>query len=435
MTPAINTISLYALHASQPSGAETLQTSSVSSLLAISHSIEETVLHHGLNGIFFAGFQRFSAFLPQADRFQRLASRCKKVYVFGVQDCPVPSIPNIEFVALEENAPLTREWFIIFAHPRYEIALLTREVGSSALSVSQSRFGRGRLYQGLVSLEDHLVEPAARLLHQALGLPAPAVFPAPNIPASPINTHIHRFAGYMERAQSQLAALNQNLADRTASLERMESIVRTMVSRRAWDDSMQMLETQTENIQPKRQTLSILFTDIESFTPLFAREDSSVLTEILNRYFNLISVVIYEHHGDVDKFLGDGMMAFFTDPESAIRAAEEIQKRLAQFNRQQIAHLSIQLNTRIGIATGECVITRLGSAARREITIIGDAVNLASRLQSLAPVNGLSVDEVTYRAVRNPAHFIGRDVNVKGKGSQRMYSADFQTLTEESFIP
>jgi adenylate cyclase len=297
--------------------------------------------------------------------------------------------------------------------------------------VRESRFGRGRLYQGLVTLEDHIVQPAVRLLHQALGLPEPPFVPAPLDPVLPVNTYLNQFAGYMDRAQSQLSALYNNLTERTTALERMEEIVRAMISRRAWDDSLNMLESSQEAaFQPKRRRLTVLFTDIQNFTPLFEREDGIELTKTLNRYFNLLATVIYEHNGDIDKFLGDGLMAFFNDPRDAVNAAAAMQRRLAVFNSQQIAHLGLQLNTRIGIASGECMITRLGSASRREITIIGDAVNLSSRLQGLSPINGLLMDEATYRAINSPIRCLGREVQVKGKGYQRVYSAEFEALAD-----
>lgn len=429
MQPDIHALSLYTLSATRQAEMSAARTSSVASLLAVSHSIEETVMRHGMDAIFFAGFQRFSAFLPQANRFRHLASRCKKVYIFGEADSAAPVIPNLEYVALQSGAPLSAEWFIVFAHPRFSIALLTREIGASTASIRESRFGRGRLYQGVVTLEDHIVQPAAILLHQALGLTEPPFLPAPREPIQPVSTYLNQFAGYMDRTQSQLATLYNNLIERSAALERMEEIVRTMVSRKAWDDSLQMLDSPAEETsQPERRRLTILFTDIQNFTPLFERGDPLTITRLLNRYFNLLSTVIYEHNGDIDKFLGDGMMAFFHEPGSALRAASTIQKRLTAFNNQQAAHLELQLNTRIGIATGECLIARLGSASRREVTIIGDAVNLASRLQALAPVNGVSMDEITYRAVNRPVHFIGRDVQIKGKGAQRMYSAECETL-------
>ena len=171
-----------------------------------------------------------------------------------------------------------------------------------------------------------------------------------------------------------------------------------------------------------------MFTDIENFTPLFKAVNVAELTTQLNKYFNIIATVIYQHHGDIDKFLGDGMLAFFDDPREALLAAAEIQTRLAYFNTQNAAHLDLQLNTRLGIATGECVIARIGSNDRRETTLIGDAVNIASRLQTYSPINGIAMDEITYQRTGMPLRFFGRDVNVKGKGLQRIYTLEFEGL-------
>jgi class 3 adenylate cyclase len=429
----IQSLSLYTMSATRLPGTGITQTSSVPSLLAISHSIEETVAHHELDSYFFAGFQRISAFLPQVNRFRTLATRCRKVYVFGIADSPAPSIPNLEYIFLEPDAPLSKEWFIIFEHPRFHIALLTHEIGESASSLRDTRFGRGRLYQGFVTLEETIVQPAAQALQQALQLadPHPNHRSEPEL-LPPVNSYLNYFSTYMERAQSELTALYQNLKDRTDALERLESIIRTMVSRRAWDDSLNMLQNSVTEAEqpPQRRTLSILFTDIQQFTPLFERYDPTFLTEILNRYFDLITTTIYEEHGDIDKFLGDGLLAFFSEPTSAVRAAAVIQRRLQAFNQQQAAHLSLHLDTRIGIATGECMIAKIGSTMRREITILGDAVNFASRLQAIAPANGLSVDEKTYRAIGSPPRCNGRDMQIKGKGLQRVYTTSFENLLQ-----
>jgi class 3 adenylate cyclase len=88
----------------------------------------------------------------------------------------------------------------------------------------------------------------------------------------------------------------------------------------------------------------------------------------------------------------------------------------------------LQLNTRLSIATGECVVALIGSNDRRETTLIGDAVNIASRLQTYSPVNGIALDEVTYQQTGKSLCFSGRDVNIKGKGIQRTYTAEFEGL-------
>ncbi len=422
----VQTVSLYPLTAMQ-SG---VQLSSVATLLAVSHSIEETVEIHHLEGVFFAGFQRMSAFLPQANRFRYLASRCQKVYVFGYPDAPVPEIPNLEYVFLEKDAPLVREWFLVFYHPAFYIALLTRQVSENVSAVTrQSEFGRGRLYQGMVTFDNFIIYPAAQLLSRVVGLPDPAFIATGAQP--PSSTYIQKFSGYMENANVQVFNLYENLSERTASLERMENIVRSMLSHQAWEDATHMLDAPATPEVIQRRPLTVLFTDIENFTPLFNHIDAGLLTDALNRYFNLLATTIYQNHGDVDKFLGDGMLAFFDEPRQAIAAARQIQARLQAFNSQQSAHLSLALNTRIGVATGPCVITRVGSADRREVTILGDAVNVASRLQGNAPVGGIAIDEATYRATGLSTLFHGRDASLKGKGLTRFYIMQPQDIRAE----
>jgi class 3 adenylate cyclase len=273
-----------------------------------------------------------------------------------------------------------------------------------------------------------VIQPAAALLFNTLNI-SDALPRAGNTP-NPTSTYIQEFSKYMERAQSQLDNLYQNLSSRAAELERVEKIVRTMVSRKAWDEAAFVdVNAQQSPVAPKRP-LSILFTDIQNFTPLFNALKIADITALLNQYFNAVATVIYQHHGDIDKFLGDGLMAFFDDPHEALLAAAEIQARLTYFNAQNISKLLPQLDTRIGIATGDCAIAKVGSADRREVSIFGDAVNVASRLQTYSPANGVAVDEVTYKGTGSSLLLTGRDVNVKGKGAQRIYTAEFESLSE-----
>jgi len=420
MNANVQALSLYPVSTEDPAAAET---ASVPTLLAVSHSIEETVMRHALDGVFYAGFQRFSSFLPQANRFRLLASRCKKVYVFGYEDAPAPQIENLEYVRLEENAPLNNEWFIIFQHERFGAALLTRQINAQA----KNEFGRGRLYQGKFTFNGAVASAAARLLAEALNAPA-SPQPAADIPA-PFNAYVQEFSAYMERAQSRIKNLYGNLSSRTAKLEKLEEIVRRMISRQAWDDALQTLESpRQEEAAYYKKTLSVMFTDIQGFTPIFSAAQPAELTALLNRYFNIIATTVYQHRGDIDKFLGDGVMAFFEDAQDAVSAAEEIQARLHYFNAQNAAHRGIQLNTRIGVATGECMIARVGSEDRRETSLFGDTVNIASRLQIQSPINGLAIDDATHERIGGSLRFRGQDATLKGKGIQHIYTLQYEDL-------
>lgn len=108
--------------------------------------------------------------------------------------------------------------------------------------------------------------------------------------------------------------------------------------------------------------LALRSTDIEGFTALSGATSARVLVDALNRYFDSVATAVYQQGGDVDKFLGDGMLAFFQDPVSALRAALHIQRRVDAFNAQQISGRAISFPTRISLVTGLCLVARIGSS-------------------------------------------------------------------------
>ncbi|MBN2149715.1 MAG: hypothetical protein JW726_20175 [Anaerolineales bacterium] len=210
----LSEISLYPL--SRSANGVWLETTSTLTLLAISHSIEDTVIQNNLGGVFYAGFQRFSAFLPQVRRFTRLAG-CGEVLVFGLPDAPVPTIPGITYWPLLPDAPLTREWFLIFEHPAFTAALLTQQLHpSSALSTPN----RPRRYQGGVSLTSSLVAEARRRLVAALQQPPAAAPQTPYTPSSDLSAQYQRnLVRYLEKRNQQVIKLYHSLAERKREVE------------------------------------------------------------------------------------------------------------------------------------------------------------------------------------------------------------------------
>ena len=171
----------------------------------------------------------------------------------------------------------------------------------------------------------------------------------------------------------------------------------------------------------------VLFTDLVGFTPLSARLEAVELFALLNRYFDGLAQAVIAEQGLLDKFIGDSLMAEFGLPRSrgeaqealaAVRAALAMQRSLAQLNRELEAAGQPPLQQGIGIHVGEVVAGNLGSSQRMEYTVIGAAVNIASRLEGLtrqcpghsilisAEVRRLLPEEVAVQAL---GHF-----NVKG---------------------
>jgi class 3 adenylate cyclase len=173
-----------------------------------------------------------------------------------------------------------------------------------------------------------------------------------------------------------------------------------------------------------RATITCLFTDIAGFTSLAEKMDPVQLVELMNRYFDGVTRIIHKHEGTVDKFIGDAVLAFFGAPleqpdhaNRAVAAGIEIH----QFSTDLREHLTkegIDLGeTRIGIHTGEAVVGNIGGELRQNYTALGDAVNLASRLEGANRYLGSSVciSETTMgMASDHPTRPLGNIV-VKGR--------------------
>ncbi len=134
----------------------------------------------------------------------------------------------------------------------------------------------------------------------------------------------------------------------------------------------------------QRRHLTVLFADIKAFTTLSERMDPARVVEVLNDFFTEMVELIFQHEGTLDKYLGDGLFAFFGAPlevpeaaGQAVACAVAMQARLKEM--QTAGRTPIQ-GMRIGINTGEAIVGNIGSSRRMDFTIVGDMVNVAARL-------------------------------------------------------
>jgi class 3 adenylate cyclase len=137
-----------------------------------------------------------------------------------------------------------------------------------------------------------------------------------------------------------------------------------------------------------RKVLTLFFSDVRGFTTYSELRDPEVVINSLNRILSLQSDIINRFGGDVDKFVGDEVMAVFKDPASAIDAALEIQKKMNE-DRQRFDDLHVG----IGVHLGEVMQGDVGSADMRDFTVIGDNVNTAARLESVAGKDEILISE------------------------------------------
>ena len=173
--------------------------------------------------------------------------------------------------------------------------------------------------------------------------------------------------------------------------------------------------------------MSVLFSDLRSFTSLSESMSPPDNFKFMNSYLRRMEPAVKNHGGFVDKFIGDAVMALFPEPEQgrvrsaerAVAAAVEMRGGIAEYNRHRTTVGYAPIDIGIGINTGELMLGTVGSADRLDTTVIGDSVNMASRIEGLTPVYhvGILISDTTQAALP-PERFLLREVDtivVKGR--------------------
>jgi len=176
------------------------------------------------------------------------------------------------------------------------------------------------------------------------------------------------------------------------------------------------------------QKVSILFADIRGFTTLSEDMAPEVIVELLNEFFTRASEVIFQHGGTLDKYLGDGVMALFGAPISkgddalnAVRAALAIQKMLAELASDMSPGKWPELRVGVGVNTGIVTAGNIGSPKRIDYTVVGDAVNVASRMCASAKPGQVMISKSTAEELKG-AFRLRRLRPLKVKGRSRALS-------------
>ena len=175
------------------------------------------------------------------------------------------------------------------------------------------------------------------------------------------------------------------------------------------------------------KTMTFMFSDIRGFTPISEKYKGNPegLTKLINRFLTSMTDIIIKNGGTIDKFMGDCIMAFWNDPldndkhrEMAVKSAIEMQEELLKLNMNLSLEELPRINIGIGINTGEALVGNMGSRQRFDYSVIGDAVNLASRLESSSKTLGktLVIGENTRHSIETvyPFEYID-SITVKGK--------------------
>jgi len=192
----------------------------------------------------------------------------------------------------------------------------------------------------------------------------------------------------------------------------------------------EIVEHMIESARPpalggEQRTVSVFFSDLKDFTTLSEHLAPTELVAILNAYFSAMEDIVKAHGGLVDKYIGDAIVAVFgsthTDPDHAQQAVETALaccRRLAEMNADGTSFLGHRLVMRIGLNTGEALVGNIGSKGKFNWTVMGDTVNVASRLQDINKRYGTTIlaSEATVAAAGAAIAFRHVDrVQVKGR--------------------
>ncbi|MGQ0506193.1 MAG: adenylate/guanylate cyclase domain-containing protein, partial [Myxococcaceae bacterium] len=208
-------------------------------------------------------------------------------------------------------------------------------------------------------------------------------------------------------AQAAIALENAQLAKKIES----EAVTRAELSRFLSPAVADMVvRGQVELLRQGRLAdITVLFADIRGFTTMSENESPQVVVDMLNTFFTAMSAVVFRNEGNLDKFIGDCVMAVWGPPQSheddparALRAALEMQDAVTVMNSDRQLAGQPPIAVGIGVNTGQAVVGYMGSNERHEYTAIGDCVNTASRLCGLAKAGEVLATEMTMKRAGQP---------------------------------
>jgi adenylate cyclase len=217
-------------------------------------------------------------------------------------------------------------------------------------------------------------------------------------------------------SSDEIAALTKSFNHMVAELRQKELIKATFGKYVDPRIVTGLIENQQFAEQGERRNMTVFFSDLEGFTALSERLTPDTVVRLLNQYFTLMSEPISRQKGIIDKYIGDAIMAFwgppFTSetehPTLACLTALDQLARLDEFRRMLPDVLGLRkglpvINVRIGIATGDVTVGNIGSDSARGYTVIGDTVNLASRLETANKLYGshILISEDTWKATHD----------------------------------
>jgi len=187
--------------------------------------------------------------------------------------------------------------------------------------------------------------------------------------------------------------------------EKFNNLIRKYVSTTTYSDVLHRIKQDDNGNVSRVLDLSVLYLDIVDFTTFSETTNPDAVVAMLNDLFGICEVITKEFYGDIDKFIGDAMMAVFADANDAVSSALKIlHTGLPEMNRIRRSTGETEINIRIGINSGKVLQGDIGTADRKDLTVIGDTVNIAARLEKSSQPNHLLISEATLSRIEPDLH-------------------------------
>jgi len=179
--------------------------------------------------------------------------------------------------------------------------------------------------------------------------------------------------------------------------EKFNTLIRKYVSSLTYEEVREQARGKAGQTGSRVVDLTVMYLDVVNFTGFSEHNESSGVVEMLNELFGICDVITRECFGDIDKFIGDAVMAIFSDANDAVRASRQIlEAALPDMNRSRRERGLEEISVRIGINSGLVMQGEIGTLDRRDLTVIGDAVNIAARVEKSSLPNRLMISEASY---------------------------------------
>jgi adenylate cyclase len=224
--------------------------------------------------------------------------------------------------------------------------------------------------------------------------------------------NMNNYRDLAEKIFSEVEACIPTTFERTTAKKALVTKIESLLAAADYTDTV-----------PESRQVTILLSDIRGFTSLAETYSALTVMDLLNRYFARMTEVIVKYGGTIDKLMGDSIMVLFGAPHTevddvqrAIACSVEMQRAMSEFNEQNIVLGLPELFMGIGINTGEVMAGAVGSYHHREYTVIGDEVNLTSRIEAQSLRGQILISENTYKLAKSFV-LVGEPnrVQVKGK--------------------